>query len=503
LDRARHAGAFVFEVTRTQELRALCGKWLDASAPMRVMAFGAVGARAQRSATASTDAAPRTYTTEKSPLYTLRSFATAALLVALPSSTFAQASAAEPPKAEAAAPAPAAPSAPAPAPDVKITWYGQLHTAAFASTDRFVTASGASSNLNPAFAAGGRGAFALSANATRLGLRVGLPTVLGATGTAQLEVDFRGGTTTSNFSAFGNPVLRYRIAFGQLLWNTSFGSIGVGAGQDFGLVAPLTPVTSAYLPDQVFASAGNAWRRHPQARVFGNAALSESVGLTFAAAALPPADVGATSAAEGVDSGAGVRSRQPDLEGRVAVKMSRDKKSLLEVGVGYGHGTERFENAGSAEDLNKKILAVDGQLDLGLVAARGEWFMGENADVYSANIGGAARGTAAGATFDPKGNQTTGFWGQLVVKPIAEVQLTAGYGQETPDEDDLDESGYTATAPTRFSKNAMVMAGVIWTPAKAFRVGLEWRRTTTTYRSATEETDREADQTALSTAFVF
>ncbi|HYG67881.1 MAG TPA: hypothetical protein VD838_09485 [Anaeromyxobacteraceae bacterium] len=384
-----------------------------------------------------------------------------------------------------------------------LAWYGQLHTAAYASTARFVTGSGASSNLNPTFADVGRGAMDVSANSTRFGVRLGMPSVLGAAVEGQLEVDFRGGSTTSNSSAFANPVLRYRIAYGALTWKTGFGSVGVGAGQNFGVLAPVAPVSSAYLADQVFASAGNAWRRHPQARLFGTANLSEQLGLSFAAAVLHPSDVGATTAAEGVDAGAGVRSRRPDYEGRVALQVKREAKRVLEVGVGYGYGSERFENGAEAEDLAKTILAVDAQLDLGLVGARGEWFMGENADVYGANIGGTRRGTTAGPDFNPEANATTGFWGQLLVNPIAGVQLTGGYGQETPDEDDLDASGYSVTTPARISKNEMLMAGVIWTPAKAWRLGLEWRRTTTTYRTDVGEDEREADQTALSTAFVF
>ena len=57
-------------------------------------------------------------------------------------------------------------------------------------------------------------------------------------------MDFRGGsnqdepTSTQNPSSFYNSATRIRKAYGSATWKTDIGSFGIGAGQEFTIVAP-------------------------------------------------------------------------------------------------------------------------------------------------------------------------------------------------------------------------------------------------------------------------
>lgn len=414
----------------------------------------------------------------------------AALAMCLPLAGLAQTEPAKPaetPPAEAPKPAPAPPA-------VKLTWYGIVHTAAYSTSSR------ASSNVFAATATqgGGRGALIIAANASRFGLRLGLPEVGGATLSGVFEMDFRGGWTSTNTSAYTSAALRLRKAYGSAVWKTGMGSVGIGAGQEFTIVAPVAGVSAGYLADQLFTNAGNPNRRHPQFRLFGDVGFTDEVALTAAAAVIHPADVGTATnyANDTVFEGAGVRGRSPDLEGRVALQYKKDKKPVVEVGAGYAYGKERQGVEPVTDNVNKTLFAADVNVNLGLVQVMGEWFTAKNADVYTVNIGGATRGTAAAGNLEANG--TTGFWAQVVLTPTPLFQVTGGFGQEKPKEGDLGDSA------TAITKNTQLVVGAILNPSKNWQAGLEWMRTKTTRGSGTAaSTDDDVDQVVLSNRFSF
>lgn len=382
---------------------------------------------------------------------------------------------------------------------VTITPYGFILAAGFFSDTKFGTATTSQMDY-PSFAVGGRGGVFFSARQTRFGLRFDFPEALGATIKGVIEADFKGGyaATSNNNNQAYVPVPRLRLAFLSATWKQSFGSIGIGAGQEYGLVNPLFATSSAWVADPIFYYAGNLWRRSTQLRVFGDVGLPAALGVTWAAAVLDPIDnVGTAANQISQDYGPGNQSRMPDLEARVAVNWKQDKKLVAEVGVGGWFGKERWvTTGGTVDNTTKRLIGVDAQVNLPVpvvpISIKGEWFKGSNLDTYWGDFGTGITGGAAPIAGPRFGIESTGYWVQAVVQPANVLQLVGGIGMENPSD--------THLAAGDRNKNRMIEAGVIFTPSKNWRAGVEWCRTTTSYLG---EADRKGNQIAVSTALTF
>src|SRR5574340_1580134 len=229
----------------------------------------------------------------------------AAVALALPLAGFAQ-------TAE-----PAKPAAPKAEEGVKVTPYG------FVLLNSFWDAGTLSSKDYPGQAsrASEGGAFLMSARQSRFGFRLSMKddNWTGADLSGVVEFDFKGGHTSTASTGWYNGLMRLRLAAMTAAWSTPYGKWSVLAGQEYGLVNPLFAESLAWVADPLFWQAGNLWRRSPQIRLSyaGDYGL---VGLTVQAAMLSPADAGTP-----VDNGFGNKSRQPNLEGRVAVSVKPEK----------------------------------------------------------------------------------------------------------------------------------------------------------------------------------
>jgi hypothetical protein len=393
----------------------------------------------------------------------------------------------------------AAQAAPAsPAQGVTITPYGFILAAGFFSDGLFGTVSGTpavtTSQMDyPSFALPGRGGTFFSARQSRFGLRFDFPEALGATIKGVIEADFKGGyagTTNNNNQAYV-PVPRLRLAFLSATWKQSFGNVGIGAGQEYGLVNPLFATSSAWVADPIFYYAGNLWRRATQLRVFGDFGLPSALGVTWAAAIEDPIDQVRDTTP---DYGPGNQSRMPDLDGRVALNWKQNNKLVAEVGLGGWYGKERYVGTAGAVNVTKRLVGVDAQVNLPVpaipITLKGEWFNGSNIDTYWGDFGAGV----VGAPDAPHGVRSTGYWAQVVLQPASMFQLVGGVGIEDPKDSDL-----PGAAGTKL-KNRMVEAGVIFTPSKTWRAGVEWGHTTTTYR---DQGSQSNNQIAVSTALTF
>ncbi len=442
----------------------------------------------------------------------------AALALTLPALATAQ------PAPQNQAAAPAEPAAPVAAPaaegrpaearpaetkpaELKLTPYGFVLMAAFFDDTKFGTSQTAVTEDYPSMVQGGPGAIFATARQSRFGVRVDFPEALGATLKGVLEADFKGGYTSTANTTANAPNPRLRIAWGTATWRTDFGSIGLGAGQEYGLVAPVFGVSSAWVADPVFYYSGNLWRRASQLRLFGDVGLPSGLGLTWAVAGLDPIENVATctsSTACAPDFGPGNLARVPDIEGRIAVSYKMEKKTVAEVGIGAQGGKERYYGTTTIE-VNKRLVALDGQLNLPYLSVRGEWFTGQNLDSYWGAFGGSGvvlttAGTPAVIT-DAKAIRETGGWVQAILQPMGMsnlVQLTIGFGIDDPSDRDL-EPAPGRTPPTDITKNEMLPVGLIVNPSKNWRAGVEWAHVMTKKGRSTFI----GNQIAFSTAYTF
>jgi hypothetical protein len=399
------------------------------------------------------------------------------------------------------APAAAAPAAAAPAADgVKITPYG------FVLANGFFTGNSLAAHDYPgqAVAALQGGAVLFKASQSRFGVKLATKDDWsGADISGVIEFDFSAGQLTgaagaaANSTSWYNGLMRLRMASMTAAWKTDLGTVSVLAGQDVGIVNTLFAESLAWVATPLFWQAGNLWRRAPQfrgtwANNFGD------YGVSVAVAALSPA-----TADSPVDFGTGNQSRMPNIEARVAGTGKFPMDITAAVGVGYHMNKRRLAyGTPNQQDVDGNMLGVD--VDLGLtkyLQLKGEFYTGEGADdTYNAiaaptyTVAGAPAGTAV----KPLGS--TGYWAQLIGKPVPWLWITAGLGHA---EADAAHAAYTIT--TRIN-NDQLAGGVIVNAGKYWRFGVEYAQVKTEYHGATAAaptTTQDATQIGVSSMLRF
>jgi hypothetical protein len=439
-------------------------------------------------------------------------------------------------------PTPAAVPAPPPAPGkVTFTPYGFILTNVFFNSRAFAN------DDYPQYAVNGpgiAGASALndrgilfSSRYNRIGVKIGGAEAMGAKLGAVIEADFGFGfvvsagqgvqasTQASNFDWY-KPIARMRLGYATATWGDPDAKLTLLMGQDYGLVNPLFAVTLGYIGTPLFQNAGNLYTRSPMVKLTGE--MGKDTGITFAVAAMDPMDqnifAGAGSNQETPTLSSGNRARIPELEARVSGKFKSELASG-EVGVSGGYHKERyllgaattttssgfqtFTPNGQYVDLDSAVGGVDAVFKFPFIEVRGEGFMGHNADMYFAHLGQGGTATVSvpvpptvppGATSVSNvtgvvNKRTKGFWVQGILSPIPEIQLTGGYGVETPFESDI--------AVGARSRNSIASAGIIWSASKALKFSAEGAYTYTGTKTAKADTSINGYQTVLSSQYTF
>lgn len=421
-----------------------------------------------------------------------------------------------------------------------MNWYGFALANAFMSDRRF----GAMDHLGLVAQTNSGGGTIFSARQSRMGFRLDVDgsNVTGSKLTGHFEFDFAAGHLPSQFSApactssavpdaggtptitcgapsggapstaWYNGIMRLRLATLTSTWKLPVGSLALLMGQDYGLVNPLFAETISWVANPLFSQAGNIWRRAPQFRLT-YAGTFGMVGVSAAVAALSPADnAPATASAipstaggsqtSPVDFGAGNQSKMPEFEGRLAVTVKPVKDISLALGGGFSLGKRKYgavpQSATQAAlwakriDVSTHTYGVDLDVNVPFVQVKGEYYSAVGMDdsyngIITRPIGilvtRAADATTTPVTqgvIDAATIATSGYWAQAIIKPIPEVWVTAGYGAEMANEDDLKAAPVVATAGLR-RKNVEMAFGVIGNFGKFWRLGVEWGRTTSTF----------------------
>jgi hypothetical protein len=340
------------------------------------------------------------------------------------------------------------------------------------------------------------GAYQFSVRGSRVGLRVGnLDTgFVGAVGSAVLEYDVQGGytgtTTTSRWSA---ALMRVRLANLKLDWKTGVGDVQVLAGQDFGLVGPVFANSLTWGTDPIFVRAGKIYRRTPQVRATFNSSF-DLVTLNLAAAVLAASEGDGTS----YDFGPGNRSRVPDLEGRLMVTVKPNADFNATANVSYHAHTRRYmDGTNPPKDINASI--VNAGLDATLtrwVQVKGEYYVSEGAeDSYAGLAPGIVKPPPAATVAGWKAAKSTGYWGQLTLKPIPEIWLVGGLGSEQVDSS---TKGFMAAAA--WYKNAQKHVGVICNASKNLAFSAEVAMVESSYVNAPTQ---KGNEYSISTKMTF
>lgn len=300
---------------------------------------------------------------------------------------------------------------------------------------------------------------------TRVGLTVSGVRAAGAELTADLQMDFYGGSIGGSL----NPVLHIRTATARLDWP----HVGLMVGQDKPLVSPQIPVSYAASGIPEFAEAGNLWAWIPQARLTLEAGTALRVGIQGAALAPQIWKDYDQLGAQYLDTATNaMKSGRPFVEGRLYLDWGDgDLESQVGAGIHRGWYATRGDSM-----LVSSAYTVDGRIALGEhLVILGEGFFNGQA---LAGLGGGGVGQNWGKGGVPV--RTQGGWGQINVMPTFAWEIGGGYGTDAPNTADLDP------AANPRGKNVVIEGHVHWKPGGGLLFGAAYRRLETTYPGGTQ-----------------
>ena len=314
--------------------------------------------------------------------------------------------------------------------------------------------------------------FNLTANQTRLGMRINGPATETFKTSGLVEFDFYG-----NYAAENKAKIQMRLGYVVLDWPTS--QFSVLAGQAADIISPLVPNTLNYT---VLWDAGNIGYRRPQVRLTQGISFGENVAVKLdigAARTIGRTDL--TSSETGEDAGV------PTGQARVGVTFPFLGPKPTTIGVSGHIGKEEYDidAAGRNVDLDSQSINVDlTQPVFPWLVILAECFDGQNLNEY---FGGIGQGVNT-ATLKEIGAH--GGWVAANLGPWSQWSFSVGGGV-----DGVDRADVATGARTR---NSYVFFNVLYAFNKNAQIGFEVSRWDTNYKGP-----GDADDTRAQASFIY
>ncbi|MBI4420494.1 MAG: hypothetical protein HY560_06680 [Gemmatimonadetes bacterium] len=296
-----------------------------------------------------------------------------------------------------------------------------------------------------------------TARQTELTLTARAPSVLRASFTGEVDLDFYGGHLS--FARLF-PLAHLKRTRAELRWPHAWAVFGAEAPP----ISDLNPSSFAARSIPGFTSAGNLWFWIPQLRFGIDAGRAVRVGLEAAALAPVSPEQQATFSP---DPSRAERSRRPFGQARLLLRWDRPG-TTGEIGIGGHYGwlatTARDTSLVSRAAAVTARVTIADHMDLRVEAFAGQAL---------ASLGGGGIGQNLGLGDVPV--RTRGGWAQLNIRPTPQVEFGGGYGFDDPDDADLD-----VLATTTRLKNVSWEGHLHLRPGPLV-VAIEFRRIQTTY----------------------
>ena len=302
--------------------------------------------------------------------------------------------------------------------------------------------------------------FNMTANETRLGLRIKAPDEDNIKTSGRLEIDFYGAAGAENRP---QPMMRHAY----MLLEFPESGTSVLAGQTSDVISPLVPYTLNYV---VQWWGGNIGYRRPQIRVTKDFDLGgeETVQVQAALAR-------AIGHASGFDPGdTGEDAGLPGLQVRAAATLPVIDGRKATVGVSGHYQPEEYDT--NASGRNTTLCSWSANVDILLpvaerVTLKGEAFVGQNLDAF---LGGIGQGIDVGGGKISE-IRSAGGWAAATVAPEGPWKFNVGAGGEIVNEDDV------TTAAFRTS-NSSVFANAVYKITENASIGAEVSNWYTQYK---------------------
>ena len=347
----------------------------------------------------------------------------------------------------------------------------------------------------PRFPGYPNGSLGATMSQTLLALEVGGPRVFGARSSADVAMDFGGGSPETPYG-ITSGLFRLRAANVHLDW----GKTSLNVGQDALFFSPLSPTSYATLKQPALSWAGNLWVWTPQIEVEHRFALRSNSAFFVQGGFLDPLTE-EVPPFQGRMATAGEATRVPAVAGRIAFDRSSAEHYPFTIGFGGYRAQQKY---GTFPDIDSWTVNADLTASLGrYLEFSGEWYRGQA-------VGGIGGGIWTSVLYpNPSGLQpaihplhSTGGWMQWKVKPTTRLEMNAALGQDENYGKDLrffpvPFSGYGFPA---LQKNKTGFVNAVYKPGEFLLFALEYRRI---FTAPVESKSASGDQVNLAAGVRF
>ncbi len=324
--------------------------------------------------------------------------------------------------------------------------------------------------------------FNMTANQTRLGLKIFGPDDGNIKTSGRIEIDFFGG------GAENKSQVMMRHAYMKIDWPDK--RFNIIAGQTSDVISPLYPDTLNY---SVGWWAGNIGYRRPQIRLTKSFMLNDDVDVKLE---------GALARTIGVEnqltpkSESGEDSGLPGVQARVGAKFPFLREKKTELGISGHWAKEEYDTTPSGGNDKFDSWSLNFDLTQPInewLSIKGEFFTGENLSAYLGGIGQGIRNinTATTPPIYDKEIGSKGGWVAAGLGPWDKWRFTVGASVDDADNDDL-------SGVTNRELNRSIFGNAIYSINKNTEVGFELSQWHTEYVG-----QRNADSLRGQTSFIY
>ena len=288
--------------------------------------------------------------------------------------------------------------------------------------------------------------FSVTANQTRLGIKIRNPQDTTIKTSGRVEVDFYGNGTGEN-----RPGILVRHAY--LLLECPESKMSLLAGQTSDVISPLVPSTVNYI---VQWWGGNIGYRRPQIRLTKDFQISQDTALKIQAAVAR--SIGNATRLNGDD--AGRDAGYPGVQARGAITTPLIDGRNATVGFSGHFQPEEYDTNVTGRHFN--LCSWSANIDLlvpvtDTVTVKAEGFIGQNLDQFLGGIGQGIEATPAAPAAVTRISEirSAGGWAAVTCDPEGPWVFNVGVGGEQIDEQDV-----TVAATRTLNGSAFVNAWV-------------------------------------------
>jgi hypothetical protein len=321
----------------------------------------------------------------------------------------------------------------------------------------------------PKFPGVADGTFGATLRQTIFGVNATGPKLLGAQSSAEVEMDFGGGSPTTSFGV-ATGIVRLRTAKVSLDWART----SLNVGQDSLFFSPLSPTSYATLLEPALSWSGNLWVWTPQVEIEHRFALNGESNLVLQGGVLDPLTE-EIPPFQGRTPTAGEATRTPAFAGRIALDRSTARHPFS-IGFGGYRAQQQYQ---TFPETSSWTLNADFKLPMGrYLELSGEWYEGQA-------VGGLGGGIWTSVVY-PESTEphsaihplrSTGGWAQLKVKPSARFEVNTVFGQDENDGRELRffPTPFTAEGFSPLQKNRTQFVNFIYKPNAFLLFAVEYR----------------------------